>query len=568
MKKFLAVILSLAMCAALLAACGGGSSSGGDAAGGDAAATTDGGSDDGGAAATGAHQSIIRMTADSTPILDPATHTGNASSIAYCNLYDTLVFPTADGVEPDLAESWEPNEDGTEYTFHLKQGVLFHDGTEVTASDVKFTADRMIAIGQGFAYLYSTIVKEVVVDDDYTVRFVLNNPYGPFVSTLVRLYILNEELVTANETDGAYGDHGDYGSTWLLSADAGSGPYQFKELVQNDYFLAEKFEDWHGGWDNANAPQEFEIIYGTEGPTVQTLMANQDLEITDMWQSPESYQALEAMDGVELASYSTRLVQNLYFNCSKAPTDDVNYRKALACLVDYDTIIEACFPGSLQPSGPVSWGTAGHVEVDTPSYDIDKAKEYLAQSKYADQLADYPLSFSLLTDNDALERVALSFQAACKEVGITVEISKAPWTTIQEELSTAESTPNVCTVNSGPQFNEAGATLESQFHTKAAGTYENCNWMDDKDLDARIDDAMSTVDDDERFAKYAEIQKYVADELTPSAWMADLAERVGYQATYVDFPAAEATRNGEFLYYLMGYPFFMPDIEVYVDGIQ
>ena len=87
----------------------------------------------------------------------------------------------------------------------------------------------------------------------------------------------------------------------------------------------------------------------------------------------------------------------------------------------------------------------------------------------------YPLSFSLITENPALERLALAFQAACAQVGITVEISNTPWTSLQEEMTSPETTANVCTVNSGPQFNEAGATLESQFHTKTAGTYENCN---------------------------------------------------------------------------------------------
>lgn len=554
-KRILPALLVTFMCLALLAGCGGTSSGNGSVS-----SSTDG---------SATHESIIRISADSTPILDPATHAGNASSIAYCNLYDTLVFPTEDGVEPDLAESWDVSTDGLTYTFHLKEGVMFHDGTELTASDVVFTAKRMIAIGQGFAYLYSTVVKDVVADDDYTVTFTLNQVYGPFVSTLVRLYILNEDLVMANKADGAYGDNGDYGTNWLLSNDAGSGPYMCTELVQNDYFLATKYDDWHTGWEGRdNAPEQLKIIYGTEASTIRTMMSTQALEITDMWQSPESLTALDNLDGVDIAAYSTRLVQNVYFNCSIAPTDDVNYRRALSCLIDYDTLIEAAFTGSVQPVGPVSSYTAGHTETTQFHYNIEKAIEYLSQSKYADQLDQYPIEFLLNTDSSALEKVALSFQAACAQAGITVEITKGPWTTIQERVSTAESTPNVTTINSGPQFNEAGATLESQFHTKTQGTYENCSWIGSADLDAMIDDAMSTVDNTERFTKYAEIQNYVVDELCPTAWLADLSERVAYQTDYVDFPAAESTRAGNFTAYLMGYPFFMPDISVYPDGIS
>lgn len=520
------------------------------------------------AGASGSHESIIRMSADSTPILDPAVHAGNASSIAYCNMYDTLVFPTAEGVEPNLAESWTVSEDGLAYTFNLKQGVLFHDGKELKASDVVFTTKRMISIGQGFAYLYSSIVKDVVADDDYTVTFQLNKVYGPFVSTLVRLYILNEDLVMANKKDGAYGENGDYGTEWLLSNDAGSGPYKALELVQNDYFLAEKYPEWHKGWEGkANAPQQFKIVYGTEASTIRTMMSTQALEISDMWQSPESLTALDNIEGIDLASYSTRLVQNVYFNTSIAPTDDVNFRRALSSLIDYKTLINAAFTASVQPIGPVSIYTAGHTDTTQFQYDIEKAKEYLSKSKYASELDKYPIEFLLNTDNSALEKVALSFQSACKEAGITVEISKGPWTTIQERVSTAASTPHVTTINSGPQFNEAGATLESQFSTKTQGTYENCSWIGNSDLDKMIEDAMSTVDEAVRFKKYADIQNYVVDELCPTAWLADLTERVAYQTNYVDFPAAESTRKGEFTAYLMGYPFFMPEISVYTDGI-
>ena len=560
MKRITSLFLAMLLLLLSLTACGGNNAAGN---------TSNGiGSNDTADSSTGGaqHESIVRLTADSTPTLDPATHNGNSSTIAYCNLYDTLVFPTPDGVEPDLAESWEVSEDGLEYTFHLKEGVLFHDGTELLASDVVFTADRLLTIGQGFAYLYSSVIKDVVADDDYTVRFILNNPYGPFVSTLARMYIVNEDLIMANLAEGTYGEYGDYGMGWMLTNDAGSGPYKFKELVQNDYFLAERFEDWHQGWENENAPEEFMIIYGVEPATVRTMMASQQLEITDMWQTPESLESIDALDGVELASYSTRLVQNISFNCAKAPTDDVNYRRALCCLIDYDTLIDACFPGSTQPAGPVSSHTAGHIDTWQPKYDVEQAKEYLAASKYADDLDQYPLSFSLITENPALERLALAFQAACAQVGITVEISNTPWTSLQEEMTSPETTANVCTVNSGPQFNEAGATLESQFHTKTAGTYENCNWLDNKELDAMIDDAMATTDETERFEKYADIQNYIVDELCPSAWVADLAERVGYQDSYIEWPAGEDTKNGVFTAYLMGYPFFMPDISVYVNG--
>lgn len=476
------------------------------------------------------------------------------------------MFPTTGGIEPSLAESWEPNADGTAFTFKLKKGVKFHDGSELTASDVVFTMKRMQTIGEGFAYLYKGIVDDVVADDDYTVTFKLSTSYGPFVSTLCRLYILNEDLVMENLADGAYGEFKDYGRAWLLQNDAGSGPYMVAELVQNDYFLANRFPDWNGGWEGReNAPEQFKIIYGTEAATVRTMMSTQTLEISDMWQNTESYAALDQLPGVDLASYSTRLVQNVIFNCTIAPTDDVNVRKALCCLIDYDTLIDVAFTGSVQPAGPVSKFTTGHVDCTQYKYNIEEAKKYIAQSKYANNISDYTLEFLQISENGFLEKVALAMQAAAKEVGINIEVVKAPWNTYQERVSTAASAPSIACCNSGPSFDEAGATLESQFHSKTAGSYENSSWICTADLDAKIEDAMSTVDNNERFAKYAELQHYVTDELCPTAWLADLVERVAYQADYVEFPAAEATKNGETVAYLMGYPFFMPQISVYTD---
>lgn len=548
MKKRIASFLTLALILGL-SACGG-SSNGSDSEGG----------------VSGGRENIVRLTADSTPVLDPGAHAGNSSSIAYVNLYDTLIFPSGEEILPNLAESWESNSDGSEYTFKLKKGVKFHDGSELTANDIVFTANRMITVGEGFAYLYAGLVNEVTAIDDYTVVFKLSQPYGPFVATLSRLYILNEDLVMQNLADGAYGAYGDYGRAWLLQNDAGSGPYMTKEMVQNDYFLATKFADWHGGWEERpNAPEQFKIIYGTEAATVRTMMSTHTLEISDMWQTAESFTALDKLEGVDLASYSTRLVQNVYFNTTIAPTDDVNVRKALSCLIDYKTLIDVAFPGSSQPAGPVSKATSGHADATQYPYDLEQAKAYIAQSAYADTIGDYTVEFLQISENTHVEKVALSLQAACKEAGINLVINKAPWTTVQERVSTPSTTPHISCINSGPSFDEAGATLESQFHSKTAGTYENVSWIANPELDARIEDAMSTIDRDERFQKYAELQHYITDELCPTAWLADLVERVAYQTSYIDFPAAEASRNGEVVGYLMGYPFFMPDISIYTD---
>ena len=204
-----------------------------------------------------------------------------------------------------MAERWEVSEDGLTYTFYLKKGIKFHNGDELTASDVAFSMNRLLTIGEGYAYLFADSMGSVETPDDYTVVFHLKKTFGPFVSALVRLPILNEEQVMANKQDGPYGEFGDYGKAWLVSNDAGSGAYKAKELVQQDYFLAEKNDDWFVGWSNEYAPDGFKMMAITEASTVRTMVANKELDVTDQWQSTETLAALEKMDGVPPGPHST-----------------------------------------------------------------------------------------------------------------------------------------------------------------------------------------------------------------------------------------------------------------------
>ena len=99
-------------------------------------------------------------------------------------------------------------------------------------------------------------------------------------------------------TAGNYGENGDYGRTYLLTHGAGSGAYKAVELVQQDYFYAEKYDDWFMGWDNEYAPEAFKQMAITEATTVRTMVNNKELDITDTWQSLETLNALSQIDGV------------------------------------------------------------------------------------------------------------------------------------------------------------------------------------------------------------------------------------------------------------------------------
>ena len=157
-------------------------------------------------------QETLSATWANVPNIDPAIGSDEASSAALVNIYDTLVFPTASGsVVPDLATNWNISSNGLNYTFHIRTNATFHNGNALNASDVVFSMNRLLAMGQGYSYLFSPYVKDVTALNASTVVFTLKTPFAPFLGSLVRLYVLDQKQVMAHIAQGAYGYNGDYG---------------------------------------------------------------------------------------------------------------------------------------------------------------------------------------------------------------------------------------------------------------------------------------------------------------------------------------------------------------------
>jgi peptide/nickel transport system substrate-binding protein len=466
--------------------------------------------------------------------IDPAVGSDFSSTSSLCNLYDTLVFPnTAGGVDPQLAENWDVSGDGLTWTFHLKKGVKFHNGSELTASDVAFSMNRLLEIGEGLAYVFLGTVESATALDDYTVEFKLTAPSGLFLISLIRLYVADEEEVMANiVTPGPYGDKGDYGKEYLLTHDAGSGPYKVKEFPLEEYLLMEKNPDWFGTFA-PNAPDEVRFIATTETATVRTLMARRELEITDQWQTIEALEALGEMGGVDVAAFPVLTEFYYMIHTKKPPTDDVHFRRAMAYAFDYDAAVALEWSGTQQSRGPVPAITAGH-DPDVFVFQRDL----------------------WITEVPAEEKWALLFQANMAEVGINVEIVGTPWMSVVEEMASQEQSPHIVTIYVSADFPEAGSLLKVRYHSDAAATWSQNEWLLDEALDQRINDALVTVNQDERYAKYRELQNYIVD-LCPSIFLYDQVQKHAYQSAYVDWPAA----RGEVIP-VMGYTMFAPTIGV------
>lgn len=502
---------------------------------------------------------VIRMTTAFADPIDPACAMDSASCQVVVNLYDSLVYPDLDGtILNGVAADYSVSDDGMVYTFTLKDNVKFHDGSVMTAQDVVFSYERMVTIGQGYAYLFQNHVADVQAPDDQTVVITLTEPFAPFLSMLCRLYIVNEEQVMANLGSGNYGDMGDYGMTYLAQNDAGSGAYSCTSYTVNDRVVMTRFADYHGTFAD-NAPDAVEIINGTEAATVRTMMANGQLEISDQWQTHEAYEALGQLDGVKLGTYGAGQILYLMVNTKAAPLDDVHVRKALAYMIDYDQVCTSLFPGYLPVNNYVGDNlTGGDVSVEKYSYNMEKAKEELEASQYADQLlsGEMPITVAWVSEVPDEEKLALLLQASAAQLGVKVEISKVAWATQVQNTASVDSTPATSVCFMSPDYGEAGAMLYQRLHSDTAGTWQQTEWLQNTQLDGKIDTALKTMDDTARFALYDEIQSEALTEVYGIA-VAEQGEQRAY-ADYIYFPAMEKGIASTTL----GYNFLFKDFQV------
>jgi peptide/nickel transport system substrate-binding protein len=495
--------------------------------------------------ASPAAPSLLSATFANVPNLDPAIGSDEASSAAFVNLYDSLVYPAQVTGEPmpSVATSWTTSSDGLTWTFSLRTDVKFHDGTPLTADDVVFSMNRMLAMGQGYSYLFTPYVNKVSAPDAKTVVVVLKEPIGPFLGFMVRIYVLNSRLVTSHfVTPGPYGANGDYGSKWVLTNDAGSGPYQLTDVKLEAYVTMARFKDYWGQVA-ANAPDQFKIVGTDAAATVKTLISTGGIDITDRWQSTEALDAMSKMPGVSIVTIPTSAEFYLMMNTKKPPTDDLNFRAALTYAFDYQTVTKNIWPSYHQAAGPVPTALPGH-DPDAIQYqrDLTKAMEYLKKSKYYGQLDKYPIVYHWIAEVPDEEKVALLFADNMKDIGVTVQVVKVPWLTVVDEMGKLDTSPNIVTIFVEASYAEAGSIMIQRYHSHSTGTWEQNEWLQNATIDKMLDDAVATVDRTQRFQKYIKAQE-VLQSMFLSIYVVDQSEVRAYYAGYVDWYAAKGQNN-------------------------
>ncbi len=446
---------------------------------------------------------VLRLDEVAVGELDPGKASDYADSMLMFNVYDTLVLPRQGGPGhvPHLAESWEG--EGTQYTFRLRDDVRFQSGNPLRAEDVAFSLERMQALGQGLSFLFGN-VESVEAVDEGTVRFNLNEPYAPFVASLVRLPIVDKETVMANLGDGD-GDMKDWGQAYLSANGAGTGAYvvtahnpqEETVMVRNDgYFL---------GIDEG-APDTVRLRYGLEAATVRTLMAQGGHDISSQWLPPEVMRALSD-EGMQLLTESGTGAFYFKMNTTKAPLDDVNCRLALANAFDYEAALKLIAVTDDLSQGSASTGAipVGMFGANPAGMniarDVDAARGHLSQC--AHDPSDFSIEITWIAEVPVEERFALLFQANLAEIGVKSTITKVPWALFSSQVNKAENTPHVSQLFVNAVTGDPDTLLYGMYHSTAAGTWQSPEHLSDSEVDRLLGEGRTGATDEAREAAYA-----------------------------------------------------------------
>lgn len=441
--------------------------------------------------------------------IDPAKINDYTEYMAGVNLYEALT--TLDGkgnILPALADSWEVSDDTLTYTFKLKSGVTFQDGSPVEASDVVYSVQRLMSINEGPAYLFEGVLDEnsVTAPDSSTVQFKLNKSYAPFLTNTPILFVVNSDVAEAQKSDSD-----PWSQDYLANNSLGAGAFMLERWDRGSAMTIKKFDGYHLGWDD-QAIDEVRFVVTNEEATVKALAASGKLSMSSDAQAQETYDAIGKMDGYKIVAYPT--ATNFYFklNHQVAPTDDVNIRKALAYATDYDTIRSALLPGEpLAGPMPAVFAEAYLDDLEAPVFDLAKAKEFVAASKYAGG-DPIPVEIMFVAGLAFEEEIGLLMKSNLDQIGFNTILKPEPWNRMTELAAKPETTPAVNQVFYGATYPSPDSYFFTQYHSRAKGTWASMEWVLDNELDALIDEARGTGDVAAQSEIYKKIQRMLVDQ--------------------------------------------------------
>jgi peptide/nickel transport system substrate-binding protein len=457
-------------------------------------------------------QLVISMFLEPTT-LDPAQQVWVPGIVVLKNIIEPLIdLDDAGEAVPRLAESWEVSESGTEWTWTLKEGITFHDGTPFDAEAVKFSFDRILDPATqsqtGIALIGPYVGSEVI--DARTVRMTFEEPYAPLLHNLSSV-VLGIVSPTAVQELGEN----------FAQSPVGTGPYVFQEWVRGDQVTMTRFDDYvnSSGLTQHDGAPYLETLVVKFIPEHQTRFAAlQNGEIDYMFQLPSL--DVESMR----TNPSFQVFENMFtgaptmflVNRQLAPTDDLAVAKALQFAVNKDVITRIATAGvspvAWGPLKPTNWTYDPRVE-ELYRYDPAMAAQLLDEAGWvagADGLRSKDGQPGKLVINVKSDDITVSMleaiQGMLQQVGLDLEI-------ITMSLAASEDLARQG-VNNLTFMDWRGTDpdiLTVHYHSSNIGGW-NMGYFDNAELDELLDTARATLDPDERLGMYQEAQMLIMEE--------------------------------------------------------
>ncbi len=437
------------------------------------------------------------------------------------NAYDGLYRYQNDPpqIVPWLAQGHTVSDDGLTWVFKLRPGVKFHDGSALTAADVVYSFQRVLALHLAPAGAFLPILKpeNVTAPDTLTVRFVLSAPYAPFFAAIPIVSIVNPRVIQLHEKDG------DWGRSWLASNDAGSGAYKiipdgYRPLEQLDL---EIFDGHFMGWeDNKNPVRRIAMRPTAETSTRILALLNGTMDWTDTNFPADQVDRVNASKIAHVEKNTVMRTFIIRMHNMRPPFDNLNARKAFAHAFNYMGFITDILGGYAtrdgMPMPETLWGCPKDAKVY--DYDLKLAKDYAARALAEGAPMKRAVELHIQSENDLAVQAAQMFQSDLAEIGINLKVVPDTWANLITNVVTPQGCPDmwvhwISTYFVDPE-NWVGQMYDSQFH----GTWKASSYYKNPQVDSLLRQARGTLPQQDRAPLYEKaITQIMAD--CPDIWI-------------------------------------------------
>ncbi|WP_033068719.1 ABC transporter substrate-binding protein [Thalassospira australica] len=461
--------------------------------------------------------------------LDPAAVTAVNDFRILMNVYDGLVR-YKDGtleVEPALAESWTISDDGTVYTFSLREGVTFHDGTPFNADAVKYNFDRMLDenhpehdTGPFPLSFFFSAVEEVEVVDDLTVKFQLNAPYAPFLSNLAYPTGLIVSPSAVREGGADYGRN-----------PVGTGPFKFAEWESNAKVVVVRNDDY---WEDAAKLEAVVFRPITDANTrVAELMAGGIDLMVEV--PPDSLTQLSGDANFSVYEQAGPHLWFLILNLKEGPFQDKRVRQAINYAIDKKALVENVLQGTAEiATGPTppAFAWAYNEQLQPYPHDIEKAKQLIKEAGAEGAEVTFYVTEG---GSGMLDPVPMgaAIQADLAQIGLTVAIETYEWNTflgkVNPGLEGKADMAEMAWMTNDPDTLPYLALRTDAWPDKGGF---NSGYYSNPEVDKLLEAARSSTDQAERAKLYREMQEIVYDD-APWAFIANWKQNA-VSSTMVD----------------------------------